>query len=499
MFEGIKNAVSRYASPWLAMIRRGFLHGAAIPLLWLIGVYRLWFSSRYSSLDELLFSDTMWHSGRFRLDPYSWTAVALAVAFVSLGWMAIGRFFDKNRPRMDLFLPGVAFALSSYAGMMQVGASLSTARRMDPPFHYALFDALRWIVFWLAAVGILASVLRAVGVHKRSIARFSAVAGSCILVSAAALGGFGRWMGEWRDWRDARKIATAMAMDGFVKAHPDSRHVEEARRRAWAQVVAHPDLLHARLYLEHAVDWGDRIDSARILERLAVDDLRRAALARGFSEDSVVDGFWHSMVPLPGSGSMGSRIVRYRTVFEPFDPREQASALSGASRRGVFAPDTSFRPFEVMGRNRLVEDLLESQVRPWAGPQILTIAPWKSTDTVPPDIEVRLRADLVGPMEPVPCDPGCPPESERWMLPSIAYSWVVELVREGGRVHRASGTAVDSSSVRSPPQAGEEGGREGIWPDGMGLEEAWDLLRERSQARLAASLGEAWKVRANPR
>ncbi|HOX52943.1 MAG TPA: hypothetical protein PKY05_15775, partial [Fibrobacteria bacterium] len=353
------------ASPVFALARRGFLHGAAIPLVWLVGVYRLWFSSRLSFLDELLFTDTMWHFGRFRLDPHSWTAITLAVAFASLGWMAIGRFFDRNRPRLDLFLPGVAFALASYGGTMQVGASLSTARRMDPPFHYALFDALRWIGFWIAAAAILASVLRAVGVRKRSIVRFSTVAVSCILVSATALGGIGRWMGEWLDWRDARKIATAMAMDGFVKAHPDSRHVEEARRLAWAQVEAHPDLLHARMYLQYAADWGDRIDSARILERRALESLRRETIARRFSDDPVVDKYWHSMVPAPGSGSMGSRIVRYRTILEPFDRLAQARALSRAVGRRIFAPDTSFQPFVATGRDRLVEDLLESQVRSW--------------------------------------------------------------------------------------------------------------------------------------
>ncbi|HOX52656.1 MAG TPA: hypothetical protein PKY05_14325, partial [Fibrobacteria bacterium] len=68
---------------------------------------------------------------------------------------------------------------------------------------------------------------------------------------------------------------------------------------------------------------------------------------------------------------------------------------------------------------------------------------------------------------------------------------------KGNRVHRAKGTAVDSSSVRSAPEPTD--GSWGAWPEGMGQEEAWHLLRERSQARLAASLGEAWKVRANLR
>lgn len=377
---------------------------------------------------------------------------------------------------------------------MQIGASFSSARRLDPPFHYALIDAIRWIGFWGLAAAILVSAMRSVGVDRKTLAKSSAILALVIFMSSLPLAWAGRWLGESRDWRDARSIGTAMAMDGFVKAHPDSRHVLEARRLTWEKVVANPDLARVSLYLEHAKDWGDRIDSARLLERKAIVSLRRRAKETQFSEIAYVDSFWRSKVPDPDRPGSGSRIVGFRVVFEPTDFRGDSRNLSRDFGFRVFVPDSSFDPFEVPGRNRLVEDMLDSAVRGWANTSVLTIAPWKMTDSVAPDLLVRLRARLGGPLEFVPCAPGCPPEKERWTIPALVYSWSVEMPGRAGEMHRTGGEVVDTAWTVLPDE-GENDPSPHAWFEGMDMERAWAVRAKHSLTMLPGSLRERWGVR----
>lgn len=475
------------------LLRRGFLHGFAIPFLGLTSVHRLWFTSRSSSLDEVLFSDSWGLPHRLRPEIHPWLAIALALALVHLAWLAMGSWFDKKRPKLDLFLAGVACAVAVYGGTMQLGASFVESRRLDPPIHYAVLDAIRWIGFWGTATAILVSALRSVGAAKAVLGRVAAVSAIGIVLSGFVLGWTGAKMAESWDWWDARSIGTTLSMDAFVKAHPGSRHVQEARRLAWAKVAARPDLARIRFYLEHARDWGDRIDSAKILEDRTIRSMRRRAAGTLFSRDPRIDEFWRSRIPGSDALGLGTRIVRYRVVLERFDPLREARTSVRAGGRRVFVPDSVFDPYETPGRNRLAEDLLDSAVRNWAGPALLTIAPWREGDSTAPDVVVRLRAGFRGPLELVPCAPGCPPDSERWALPELAYSWSVELAGPPEKPCRASGEVADTTAIATREE-GEAIASEGAWPKEMDLEQAWNLRRERSLRLLAGSLRKAWKT-----
>lgn len=473
---------------------RAFFHGFAVVFLWLVMVHKLWFTSRLSSFDEWLFSDCWGFSHRPWMDPPSWLVIAVVAIVVHLGWLLLGSHFDGRRRGPDLLLAGMACAFTAYAGLIQLGASLSNARRMDPPFHYAILDAMRWIGFWGASAAILVSALRAIGMDRNILRKVSVFFAVGIVLSSVPLSRAGKTLGEWRDWQDARVIGTALALDGFVKAHPDSRRVEAARIIAWERVRAKPDLERVRLYLEHAKDWGHRIDSAKILERKAIEALRRRAKESPFSDDPIVDAFWRSRIPDPGWSGAGTRIVRYRAEFEPNDLRREARDLSRTAGCRVFAPDSSDAPFDEDLRETLVERMLDSAVRGWANTSILTIAPWKPSDSVPPDLVVRLRSRQSAPFELVRCDPGCPPERERWAIPSVVHSWTIDLQGPGVATHRTSGQAVDTTWIVSSweqeldpsPQA---------WNGSMDRETAWSVRSGRSIALLPGSVRASWKVR----
>lgn len=67
--------------------RRGFLHGFWIPLLWLLGSHKLWFSSFASSYDMLLFSDSWGLPSRMWPVPHSFLLIALVAGLVHLIWI----------------------------------------------------------------------------------------------------------------------------------------------------------------------------------------------------------------------------------------------------------------------------------------------------------------------------------------------------------------------------------------------------------------------------
>lgn len=473
---------------------RAFFHGFAVVFLWLVMVHKLWFTSRLSSFDEWLFSDCWGFSHRPWMDPPSWLVIAVVAIVVHLGWLLLGSHFDGRRRGPDLLLAGMACAFTAYAGLIQLGASLSNARRMDPPFHYAILDAMRWIGFWGASAAILVSALRAIGMDRKILRKVSVFFAVGIVLSSVPLSRAGKTLGEWRDWQDARVIGTALALDGFVKAHPDSRRVEAARIIAWERVRAKPDLERVRLYLEHAKDWGHRIDSARILERKAIERLRRRSRETKFSGLPFLDGFWRSRIPDPGWEGSGTRIVRYRAEFEPTDLVREARELSRTAGWRVFAPDSSVARLDGDLLGSMVESMLDSAVRGWAGTSILTIAPSKPSDSSPADLVVRLRCKLSGPFEPVPCAPGCPPEKERWTIPTVVLSWTIDLREPGGAFHRTGGQALDTSWASASNEE-EAGSLPHAWDETMDMNAAWTARLDRSISNLPGSVRAAWKVR----
>lgn len=474
--------------------RRGFLHGFWIPLLWLLGSHKLWFSSFASSCDTLLFSDSWGLPSRMWPVPHSFLLIALVAGLIHLVWMAIAGRSEYGRIRIDLLLPGIACALAVYGGISQIGAAMSTARRMDPPLHYMLQDGVRWIGFMGLASWILVYALRSAGVEAvklRKGLRFLAV---IIGLSALSIALIGKYLVDLVDWRDAKSIGSAYAYNGYLKAHPKSRHLEEARRRTWSAVLARPDLSHIRCYLEHAKDWGDRLDSAKLLESKLLLDLRRTPFARVFSGDSLINAFWKNLLPDTLGPYRGARIVRYQAVLERVNPSDQATRLGRSTGRRIMVPDSGFDFFECSGRNRLVEEALDSVVRCWVGPQLVTIAPWKESDTDAPDLVVRLGVKFTSPLEPIPCGLGCPPEKERWMLPSIAYSWQVEFHPEQGHPFVRSSEIVDTSFAPDDGiAAGCEEDENCRWKY-LDLEGAWQRRKERSQAGIAWDMRREWSV-----
>lgn len=471
----------------------GFLEGAALSFLLLLGGWILWFRFGDGTLDSLALGagDRRWWW--WRMTHVGPRGIALRVACTALVLpLAVRAVQLRRRGLGRRFLSGAAAGGLLYLGISQLGPAM---RVWELGLTWRWLEGMRLGFSWYGALLLLRHSLQdpqeGGGFRRRLHIGGVALCGFLALglepLAAAAV--------DHEAWRDARLDGSLGAMARYVRAHPGTSRLPEIRRLAWKRAREARSVGPVQDYLLHARAWGDRMDSARQLEADWFRRIRARSLRSSYSQDSLVDRFWRERLPDSLGPYRGSRIVRYRLVLDTAGFAAQASALGRKWGRIVAVPSEAFDPWGEDFPVRLAS-ALDSAVHPWAGPSLLTIAPWRDVSRSP-DFEIRVHPRAAAPLEPVPCSPGCPLDSsQRQALPAIAYRLETVFHLKDGRTHRLATELLDTNFGYSPSPEEDvaNDSRAGAW-ENLDLPGAWARRRENSLQGLEGAFRDIWKER----
>lgn len=248
-------------SPWIS---RGFVHGFALPLAWLLPVHGLFFAFHRSHVDLILRGHP--GDGRPWLDEPNGTPLGIAVGAVLVALVlgdAARRWVRSwtRRPddRLDLFWSGLVAGILLYLALRQVGSAMQwwNAPLFGEPSRLVLFLGLS---AWTASRA--ARLIHGPG---------SRVPKAILLAGAIAAFAGAFWISErfpdlqaWKSARDALRSGDPADYAHWILRNGDSSTQARIRKLAWEDLKRNPTRERASRYLSELDSLAPFRDSAAI-------------------------------------------------------------------------------------------------------------------------------------------------------------------------------------------------------------------------------------------